>query len=74
MKIFSRLVIKYKKFILITFILLAIIGGSLINSVNVNYDMVDYLPENAQSTAAISVMKDEFGADTPNMRVMVSDV
>lgn len=74
MKIFSRLVIKYKKFILITFILLAIIGGSLINSVNVNYDMVDYLPENAQSTTAISVMKDEFGADTPNMRVMVSDV
>ncbi|HZK20911.1 MAG TPA: MMPL family transporter [Oscillospiraceae bacterium] len=74
MKIFSRLVVKYKKFIIITFILLAVAGGMLINSININYDMVDYLPENAKSTTAISVMQDEFGSDTPNMRVMVSEV
>lgn len=73
MKIFSRLVIKYKRFIIVSFVLLAVIGGLLISSMNVNYNMVDYLPENAQSTTAISVMMEEFSADTPNMRVMITD-
>ncbi|WP_412766323.1 efflux RND transporter permease subunit [Sutcliffiella cohnii] len=36
--------------------------------------MVDYLPEDAQSTQALTVMEDEFTASVPNTRVMIHDV
>lgn len=36
--------------------------------------MVDYLPEDAQSTQALTIMEDEFTASVPNTRVMIHDV
>lgn len=36
--------------------------------------MVDYLPENAQSTEAIEVMEEEFDGAIPNANVMIYDV
>lgn len=36
--------------------------------------MVDYLPDNAQSTEAIEVMEEEFGGAIPNTNVMIYDV
>jgi hypothetical protein len=42
--------------------------------VSINYTLEDYLPEGAESTVAMKVMKDEFGASYPNARVMISDI
>ncbi|MEJ8764620.1 MMPL family transporter [Oceanobacillus sp. HCA-5259] len=42
--------------------------------VSVNYNMVDYLPDNAQSTEAIEVMEEEFEGAIPNANVMIYDV
>jgi predicted RND superfamily exporter protein len=42
--------------------------------VKVNYNMVDYLPKESQSTIALEIMQDEFDQDIPNARVMISDV
>lgn len=42
--------------------------------VSVNYDMEDYLPENAQSSKALDVMEAEFDDPLENTRVMVKDV
>ena len=42
--------------------------------VSVNYNMVDYLPDDAQSTRAIEIMEEEFTAAVPNTRVMIKDV
>ena len=39
--------------------------------VAVNYNMVDYLPPEAQSTKALEIMQEEFDADMPNASVMV---
>ncbi|MEN2767958.1 efflux RND transporter permease subunit [Ornithinibacillus xuwenensis] len=36
--------------------------------------MVDYLPEDAQSTEAMDLMKEEFDGSVPNTRVMMNDV
>ncbi|MCL1896860.1 MAG: MMPL family transporter, partial [Clostridiales bacterium] len=38
------------------------------------YKMADYLPESAQSTTALRLMKDEFGGAMPNTNVMIRDV
>lgn len=36
--------------------------------------MMDYLPEDAQSTTALKVMEDEFASGVPNLRVMIENV
>ncbi len=41
---------------------------------SVNYNMVDYLPDDAGSTKAMEIMEEEFTATVPNTRVMISDV
>ncbi|MDD4164761.1 MAG: MMPL family transporter [Eubacteriales bacterium] len=74
MKKLMQLVIKHKKSVLIIFIILAAIGTFLSTRVSVNYDMVDYLPEDAQSTVAISIIEEEFVGDAPNARVMLENV
>lgn len=42
--------------------------------VDVNYNMQDYLPEDAESTIALNVMEEEFASGVPNTRVMIEDV
>ena len=43
-------------------------------TVSVNYDMTDYLPEDAQSTKAMNIMEQEFEGSVPSNRVMINDV
>lgn len=71
---FSQAVIKHKKSVLIAFLIVAIVSGILSTLVAVNYNMVDYLPKDAQSTNAIKIMEDEFGGEMPNVRVMLTGV
>lgn len=42
--------------------------------ISVNYNMTDYLPEDAPSTEALQVMEDEFATSMTNAYVMVEDV
>ncbi len=49
-------------------------GGVLSQLVDVNYDMKDYLPEDASSTVSLDVMEQEFEGGIPNARVMIQDV
>ncbi|WP_202080445.1 efflux RND transporter permease subunit [Caldalkalibacillus salinus] len=65
---------KYKKWIVFSFILIAIISSVAQLFVSVNYRMVDYLPDDAQSTQAIDIMDQEFTTAVPNTRVMIHDV
>ncbi|MFZ5988252.1 MAG: efflux RND transporter permease subunit [Bacillota bacterium] len=70
----SHAVIKYKKGVLIVFLIVAVLSTIFSSLVSVNYDMVDYLPKDAQSTTAIKIMEDEFGGEMPNARVMLTGV
>ncbi|RQW19200.1 RND family transporter [Bacillus sp. C1-1] len=51
--------------------LLAVIGQFFVST---NYNMVDYLPDDAPSTNALEVMENEFTASIPNTNVLVKDV
>lgn len=70
----SNSIIKHKRIVLITFILSSIICALMIPAVSVNYNMLEYLPEETKSTTAINIMNDEFGGRIPNTRVMITNV
>ncbi|WP_456272483.1 efflux RND transporter permease subunit [Bacillus sp. AK031] len=67
-------IIKHKKAVLIAFVLITVLSTAAQFFVSVNYNMVDYLPEDAQSTQAMDIMEEEFTGDVPDTRVMVPDV
>lgn len=70
----SDIVIKYKKWIVSLFTIVLIIFGYCALQLNINYDMTDYLPEDANSTKAIEIMSKEFGGALTNAYVLVEDV
>lgn len=74
MRKFYTGVVKHRKLILILFSICFVVCLFLKNFVSVNYDINDYLPEDAKSTIAIEVMEEEFDGGIPNARVMISDV
>lgn len=67
-------ILKHKRLVLVSFAVAAILSGLLAPMVSVNYNMMDYLPDNAKSTVALKVMNQEYQQDVPNVRVMVPDV
>lgn len=69
-----RGILQHRKIVIILFFLLAVVGLIMMLGVPVNYNMVDYLPEEAQSTKALNILNDEFSQAIPNARVMLKDV
>ncbi len=72
-KIFD-FIIKHKRIQVSVFIALAVICGIMIPLVKTNYNMVDYLPEDVGSTKALEIMKEEFGGELQNARIMLVNV
>lgn len=64
---------KRKQVIIIT-LLIAVLCLILIPQVSVNYNIIDYLPDEAPSTIALDVMNEEFTEGVPNARIMVPDI
>ncbi|MDG5788981.1 MMPL family transporter [Evansella sp. AB-P1] len=67
-------IMKHKKAIVITFMIIAIISSIAFLFVSINYNMVDYLPEEAPSTIAMDIVEEEFSGSVQNNRVMIHDV
>ena len=67
-------ILKYKKTVVICFVAIAIFCGIVQFGVTVNYNMVDYLPANSESSVALNLMYDEFQEPIPNARVMLKQV
>lgn len=74
MKTFSEGIIKYKKIVLLFFIVLSISCIFLSKLVSVNYNMMDYLPDEALSTKSLEIMENEYDTAIPNLRVLVKNV
>lgn len=70
----SDIIIKYKKCIVSLFIIALMIFGYCALQLNINYDMTDYLPEDANSTKAIEIMSEEFGGALTNAYVLVKNI
>ena len=67
-------IIKHKKAIVIIFSVLALVSVIAQFGVKTNYDMVDYLSDEADSIQSTDVMEEEFDDDVANTRVMIKDV
>lgn len=70
----SEFVDRHKKSIIITFVAVSLVGVLLFLLTPVNYNMMDYLPEDANSTKALNLMQEEFDQPLPNLNVMVENV
>lgn len=67
-------ILKYKKSILVFFMLSMAISLFTSSMVNINYNIMDYLPEDAPSTKALDVMNEEYDKGAANVRVVLEDV
>ena len=70
----STWMLSHRKTIIAIFLSMAVLCALLQLGVDVNHNLSDYLPEDANSTRAIRIMEEEFTQTAPNARVMVSDV
>lgn len=67
-------IIARRKAVVAAFLVVAVVCAAMIPFVGVNYNMVDYLPDEAQSTTAVAIMNEEFTSAVPNANVLVHDV
>lgn len=67
-------IIRHKKAVVIFFAVVTVISVIAQFFVSINYDMSDYLPDDAPSTAALDVMDEEFSEAIPNADVLIRDV
>ncbi len=74
MKKISELLMKNKKKILIIFIIAILFSIFASRLVTVNYNMMDYLPDDAKSTISLEIMDKEYNTAIPNLRVVVKNV
>lgn len=70
----SNFIVKYKKIVVTITLLLTVICVFAFFKVDINYNMTDYLPENANSTIALNTLSEEFGEAIPNCNVRVENV
>ena len=74
MQRFSNWILKHKHAVLFCFLAASIVSIYLSGHVSVNYQLMDYLPEDSASTIALDVMNEAFDESIPNLRVMIHDV
>lgn len=74
MERFFRGVLKHRKLVIACFIVLACICAACIPQVKIDADMSDYLPESAQSSQDLNLMKQVYGNDITNARVYVTGI
>ncbi len=70
---FGNFVVKGRYWFLGIFFCLLVASAVLMNFVNVNYDLTEYLPDNSDTKQSIQLMKDEFGA-TGTAGMMIKNI
>lgn len=71
---FYTKVVRYRKIIMLVFALITVCSAIMYPKVFVDYDIINYLPQEAPSIVAMNAMEKEFGGNIPNVRVMLYDV
>ena len=74
MRKFYEWIVEHTKTVLTAFLVLTVLSIFMKDLVAVDYDINDYLPEDAPSTVALDVMEEEFEGGIPNARVMINDL
>ena len=74
MDAFTLGITRRRRLVIAIFLICTVVCAVLFLGVEVNYDLTDYLPEDAESTVALDIMMSEFGSGVPNTRVMAVDL
>ena len=69
-----KFILKHKYIMPVLFLIMTAVSLVASSFVKVDYDLVDYLPDDSPSTIALDTMENEYKTDIPNARVMVPDV
>ena len=69
MDAFTLGITRRRRLVIAIFLICTVVCAVLFLGVGVNYDLTDYLPEDAESTVALDIMMSEFGSGVPNTRV-----
>ncbi len=67
-------ILHYKKTVLTLVLLIAAASTLAIPFVHINYDLTDYLPDEAESTQAVRMLDETFAEGIPNLNVYLPDV
>jgi len=67
-------IVKHKLLVVIVFGGLLVVCAILLGFVGVNYNMIEYLPPDAQSTRALDIMMNDFNQSMPDTNVMLRNV
>lgn len=67
-------ILQHKKSVLFVCVAVVFLSGAMLSLVNVNYNLAEYLPENAPSTIALDVMNSSFSEEIPNADVYIPDI
>ena len=67
-------ILKHRRIVLFVFLGAALAGLFLSTLVDINYNLSDYLPADAPSTAALEKLESSFSQDVPNIRIYIKDV
>ncbi|GIN13075.1 hypothetical protein J26TS2_29420 [Shouchella clausii] len=71
---FVDTILKHKKGIILLFAITALFAAVAQFFVSTNYNMVDYLPDDAPSTEGLALMEEEFRSTMPNTNVLIHNV
>ncbi len=74
MKKFAKIVLDHKKIVLTISLLLTVVFAVMILFVPVDYNLLNYLPDQSHSTISLNVMTDNFSQNLPNFNIVVPDV
>ncbi len=74
MKRISDLILKYKYFILLFFIVVTIISLFMLPKVKVNYNFADYLPRESESLKASEEVMKYYNSNISNVKLMLKNV
>ncbi|NLZ70102.1 MAG: MMPL family transporter [Clostridiaceae bacterium] len=67
-------ILNHKRTVIIVYAVLTVVSIFLAMAVPVNYNMIDYLPEEAPSTKSIDMMQKEFDEGLPNCNIYVPNI
>lgn len=68
-----RWILRHRKLVLLLFVAAALGCAYASQLVKVNYNLSDYLPDDAPSTVGLRLMQEEFASEPSNLRVLLLD-
>lgn len=71
---YPRFIIKHRKKVIAFVLLAAVVCAVLFPMVGINYNIIDYLPQDATSTVGLNAMNELYPGGVPNGQLMVENI